>query len=162
MNPVNDERRQYVTTWWRMLRVHRRLSEARETELKQCGLTLHQVAGLEAVRQLGRAATISEIARRLDRNTNTSLAMLRRLERQGFVTCWSDLRQKNRKRYELTKLGNKYFQKATKNESITEILTVLSEEEIAEFYASLGKISEAAAEYLDLPERKPARQVRKK
>jgi len=151
-----NKHRSYVTTWWRMIRAYQRMTQAREIELKQYGLSIRQYSGLVSVQQIGKAATMSEISRRENRRPNTSLAMLRRLEKLGLIRSVSDMRQKNRKRYELTNEGKNTIRTTRNNRSISKVLSVLTEDELTQFYDYLTRVSDAAAEYLGIPDKPPA------
>jgi DNA-binding MarR family transcriptional regulator len=129
--PVN----QYLAAWILLKRVNDVLVKVRNRELRQYGINLEYEGTLHAVKRLGMKATPGEIAKLRCRRPHTVSQVLKNMERDELVTRNKDLSRKNMVRIALTEKGQKASPKLTKSAVVRRIFSVLSKEELGQFYA---------------------------
>jgi DNA-binding MarR family transcriptional regulator len=112
------------------------LFRARDTMLlaweKECashGLTYEEARTIFFIKSIGRAATITEVARRTIRRPNSVFYIANRMVKRGLLKKTKDLKQKNLTRVTLTDKGEELFRLTTKRKSIRHMVSGLSDEE---------------------------------
>lgn len=141
---IEIEIEQDFILWVLMNQASDLLARARDDELEEYSITERQAALLEIVSRLGNKASPTEIARWLVREPHSISSLLIRMEEQGLVS--RILNHHGRKKVEitLTKKGKKAFKDSLKKESIHEIMSCLSEEEIQILIPLMKRIRDKA------------------
>jgi DNA-binding MarR family transcriptional regulator len=109
-------------------------------ELAQFNVTSRQAAVLMVVQANGERLTPAEISRQLFREPHTISAVLKRMEKQGWLTRQKDLGKKNLIRVALTEEGRKLYYKTSRRESLQKIFSCLNEEEVRQLNSCLEKL----------------------
>jgi DNA-binding MarR family transcriptional regulator len=115
--------------WAIMTQVRWAIHRLRQLELSKIGVTPEQVALLICAEALGNKATPAEIARWRRRNPNTISSLVNRMVKLGLVTKTNDLKRKDMIRVSLTEKGKKLHDTLTRENSISEVFSVLSDSE---------------------------------
>lgn len=144
---------------WRLLdRTRDMILKVRERELRrQYGLSAMQSAVLFVVHGTRDKATPAEISRWLARETHSVSEILSRMEKRGLVRKVKDLDRKNQVRVALTEEGHKAYSQSIKAESISEIMSSLSDEESQQLGLLLQKLRDKVAEKLGIEYELPLR-----
>ena len=109
-------------------------------ELEQFNVTSRQAAVLMVIQASTEKLTPAEISRQLFREPHTISAVLKRMEKQGWLTRQKDLNKKNMIRIALTEEGRKLYHKTSNRKSLHKIFSCLSEEEIRQLSSCLEKL----------------------
>jgi len=134
--------------WRRVRRTHDILVRISDKEMASHGFSAKLASVLLAIKALGNRATSSEIARWRLRNASTMSSFLQRLEKQGLVKKLGGSRKNQHNRMVLTEKGEVYFHQAIAAESIVQIFSIFSPEELAKFSRYLESIREQAIKEL--------------
>jgi MarR family transcriptional regulator, 2-MHQ and catechol-resistance regulon repressor len=132
--------------WWVMTRSHHALRLLAEQSVANAGLCLSDFAALEALLHKG-PLTISEIQNKVLLASGSMTAAIDRLEKLGLAVRKSSSSDRRARVVQLTREGNRvaaeYFKKHAKD--LEALMSVLSETEKAQMYASLKKVGLFAA-----------------
>jgi MarR family 2-MHQ and catechol resistance regulon transcriptional repressor len=135
--------------WMVMTRSHHALRLLAEQSIAQAGLCLTDFAALEALLHKG-PLTITEIQDKVLLASGSMTAAIDRLEKRGLVVRKSTPSDRRARIIELTREGKQvaaaYFGKHAKD--LEELMSVLSEKEKGQVYASLKKLGLFAAQKL--------------
>lgn len=135
------------TCWQLISQARKYILDARQTELNEYEITVHQAHILMTMynmQNLNRNVTLKDLAKNVLRGVNTISDQMTRMERLGLVT-----RKKGRFRstllyFSLTPKGIDYYHKSRKIRSIIKIMSVLSEKERQQLILLLQKIIKKA------------------
>ena len=136
---------------WILLRqTYISVSKCEEATIAKAGLTLQQYKVLMAIKYINDPVTPTEVARWLDRNTNSITLLVDRMEKDKLVKRLRDLQDRRSVRLVITKKGKEAFERATDPswELIQQIMSCLSEEELHTLSTLFEKVRERAFEYL--------------
>ena len=114
--------------------------ETRERELVRLGITGVQAAVLFAVKAIGDKATPAEISRWTLRESQSTSAVLDRMEKAGLVAKAKDLDRKNMVRIAMTEKGERAYRESMKRKSSQKLLSPLSETERQELRSYLERV----------------------
>ena len=109
-------------------------------ELEQINVTSRQAGVLMVLQANTEMLTPAEISRQLFREPHTISAVLKRMEKQGWLTRQKDLNKKNMIRVALTEEGRKLYFKTSNRKAINKIFFCLSEEEVTQLSSCLDKL----------------------
>jgi DNA-binding MarR family transcriptional regulator len=109
-------------------------------ELEQNNVTSRQAGVLMVLQANTERLTPAEISRQLFREPHTISAVLKRMEKQGWLTRQKDLKKKNMIRVALTEEGRKLYFKTSNRKAISKIFLCLSEEEVTQLSSCLDKL----------------------
>ena len=98
------------------------------------------------IHHLGEKATVREIARNLSRESNSISEQISRMEKKGLLKKIRDVPGTIITKSELTESGFKALDFARKRESLNDIMSVLSDDELKQFELCLHKILSKARE----------------
>jgi DNA-binding MarR family transcriptional regulator len=124
--------------------------KAREKELRAIGISHIQRSVLFSVSIIGNKATPAELARWLFREPHSMSELLSRMEKAGLVKKVKDLKKKNLVRIVLTEKGRKAYELSTRHDSIDNILSCLSQEELQQFEKYLHRLRDKALNELGI------------
>jgi len=129
--------------------------ETRERELTRFGITGEQAAVLFAVKAIGDKATPAEISRWTLRESQTTSAILSRMEKDGLVVRTRDLERKNMVRIAMTEKGERAYRGSMKRKSSQKLLSPLSETERQELRSYLERLRNRALRLLGVAYKPP-------
>lgn len=138
--------------WVLLNQVRDAILKARQKELNQYNISATQAATLLAIEAIGLKATATEISRRLFLKPHSvagQAGILSRMEKKGLVRRLKDLDRKNLVRVVLTEKGREAYYQSTKQESIRQIVSSLSEEERQQLTSCLHTLRDKALAFLD-------------
>jgi len=138
--------------WVLLNQVRDAVFKARQKELNQYNISATQAATLLVIEAIGPKATASEISRQLFRKPHSVCGadgILGRMEKKGLVRRLKDLDRKNLVRVVLTEKGRQAYYQSTKQESIRQIMSSLSEEERQQLTSCLHTLRDKAFAFLD-------------
>jgi DNA-binding MarR family transcriptional regulator len=138
--------------WILLTKTRHAIFRARKKELAKHKITPTQALILANIFSLGDKATTKQISRQVFREFHTVFAQLNNIENAGLVRKIGDFPRKNRFRFVLTEKGHKAYKQSAKQESIHKIMHALSNEELLQLRACLGKLLGAALKELNLPQ----------
>ena len=130
------------------------MNRARENELRQVGISGAQAVVLFVVKSLGAKATPTEISRCLLRKIHTVSGILNRMEKKRLLRKTKDLPRKNSVRASLTEKGEQAYYQSTKIESISGIMSSLSEQERQQLSSCLKTLRERALKQLGINQKR--------
>jgi DNA-binding MarR family transcriptional regulator len=120
--------------------------KAREQELAPYQITHRQAYVADILYNLGRKATLTELASYVDRGVNTLSYLMTRMERDGLVRRVREKPKSTLLKFELTERGEIAYKNSEKRESIKKIMSVLSEEEQQQLIILMQKLIKSAQE----------------
>ena len=128
-------------------------SKCQEVEFAKAGLTLQQYRVLMVVDAAQQPVTVTDVARWLDRNTNSISLIIDRMEKIDLVKRVRDLKDRRSLRLVMTAKGQDLFSQATKHglELLDTIRSCCTDEEIQTLINLLGRLREKVLEEL-IPE----------
>ncbi len=130
--------------WSLLSQVNDGMLRARDSELRQFGVSAVQVAILYAIKTLGHTPTQSEIARWVVRKPHTVAAALERMERQGLIRQERNAGGRRQVRVEMTEKGEEAFRRQHRQRRvIPAILSSLTREEREILRATLLKLRDS-------------------
>ncbi len=139
MHAIKFAKRSYETVVW-LYRTAHFIAKVRQKELVPYHITPHQAYVMYLIYNLGHKATLSEIAKYMNREINTTSVQLSRMEKDGLVKKSRETPKSNRLSFELTEKGRKIYYPIAKPESIELVMSVLSDEEQRQLISLLKKI----------------------
>lgn len=143
---------QDYSLWVLLNQVRDVVLKARQKELDQYNISATQAATLLVIEAIGPKATATEISRRLFRKPHSIAGAdgtLSRMEKKGLVMRLKDLDRKNLVRVVLTEKGRQAYYQSTKQESIRQIMSSLSEEQRQRLTSCLETLRDKALGLLD-------------
>jgi DNA-binding MarR family transcriptional regulator len=129
--------------------------ETRERELIRLGITGVQAAVLFAIEAIGDKATPAEISRWTLRESQSTSAILDRMEKAGLVVKAKDLERKNMVRIAMTEKGERAYRESMKRKSSQKLLSPLSETERQELRSYLERVRNKALRLLGVAYKPP-------
>jgi len=129
--------------------------ETRDRELTRLGITGEQAAVLFAVEAIGDKATPAEISRWTLRESQSTSAILDRMEKAGLVARVKDLERKNMVRIAMTEKGERAYRESMKRKSSQKLLSPLSETERRELRSYLERVRDRALRVLGVAYKPP-------
>ena len=118
--------------------------EAKERELIGLGITSVQALVLFAIQAIGHKATPAEISRWTLRESQSTSAILDRMEKAGLVVRVKDLERKKLVRIAMTEKGERAYRESMKRKSSQKTLSPLSETERQQLRSYLGRVRNRA------------------
>jgi MarR family transcriptional regulator, organic hydroperoxide resistance regulator len=127
------------------------LYKCEEVMFSKVGLTPQKYMVLMAIRLIEDAATVSDVAQWLDRNTNSISLIVDRMKKEGLITRSRSLGDRRTVRLSLTQKGQEKLDQASVPgwDLVQEMISPLSEKELNTFADLLEPIRKKAFEYLN-------------
>lgn len=139
------------------------MAAARTKELDEYGISIVEAAVLFVIQVAEQSgdiqATPAEISRWVFRKSNTIAALLNRMEKKGLVKRVNDLHKRNLVRIAITDTGQTVFKKSAKRKSLRKMMSVLSEEQRQQLWASLSLLRDSALKQLGAKQKPPFPQL---
>ncbi len=105
------------------------IMKARDQELRKYGISSVEAAVLDVASDIGDKATPTVISRELLREPHSISVLIGRMVEKGLLSKYKDSKQKNIVRISLTKKGHEAYRYSKGLDSISNIMSSLSEEE---------------------------------
>jgi len=105
------------------------VAKARGKELEKLEISRVQSGVLFLIQTLGEEATPSKISRWMLRTRHSVSELINRMKKDGLLIKVKDLRKKNQVRVMLTEKGQQIYEETKKRESITRIMSALTDDE---------------------------------
>ena len=144
----NQKTNRYFKTWELLARTQHAIYNARELQLKEHDITPDQAYILMRIHQLDNKATQTQIAHFIFRKQNTVSVTVKRMEKQGWLKRKPNRDRKNCVILSLTKKGQEIYKKTLDRESIINIMSSLTAEQIEQLESYLDTLFVAAANEL--------------
>lgn len=133
---------------WRLIgRVNHAILVHRQRELRQHHIPVRQLGVLVAISELGSAATLSEVAKRLEREPNVISIHTSILEKDGLIRRFKNTPKSNLLNLELTEKGLDVINASRDSKSTRVIFSSLSREEQQQLEPILQKLLLKAQKY---------------
>jgi len=126
--------------WILLFQARNAVVKARTRELKKCGVKGEESFALYVIKALGEQAIPATIARLLIREPNTVSGLLSTMEKKGLITRSPNRFHRNMVTLTLTEKGEKAHRKASKRESLRNVMSALSDKEQKQLVSSLKLI----------------------
>jgi len=139
-----------LKAWILLRQTYIAVSKCEEAAFAKVGITLQQYKVLMAIKYISDPVTPTDVARWLDRNSNSITLIIDRMEKDGLVERVRNLRDRRALRLVITPKGQEIFDRATKPgwELMKRLMSCFSEEELQMFDGLLEKLGEKAFEEL--------------
>ena len=136
--------------WVLCHQTHNLVTKCEEKALTAAGLTPQQFGVMMAIKNIKPPVTPTEVAKWLDRSTNSVSMIVDRMEKDGLVRRRRDVRDRRSLRLVITKKGGEAFEQALGPawELIEHVLSSLTREERQILNELLEKMREKAYQYL--------------
>lgn len=144
LSPENTD----MNVWLWFRRTFTAISKARQKELRPYGISLPESAVLYVVHELNNRVTPTEISRQLLTDIHSISQLLVRMENRGLLRRVKDFPRKNMIRVALTRKGREIRKQAIAGETMTNIMSDLSESEKKQFLSYLSKMRSKAMNIL--------------
>ena len=120
-----------------------------ESAFARVKLTPQQFSVLAAIRNIGDPVLPTDVAKWLDRNTNTITLIIDRMEKDSLVERIRDLKDRRALRLVITPKGQRLYEQAVKpsRELPKAIFSALTEQELKSLILILDKIRQKTFEY---------------
>ena len=112
----------------------------RQRELRQYGIPVRQYQVLCSIQDLGPKATLSDLAKQVEREVNVISRQAVRMEKDGLITRSRDIPKSKILKLELTETGLHMVKIANRSKTIDAALSVLNKKERQQLASNLNKI----------------------
>lgn len=133
--------------WLLIGRISHSINLIRQRELKQFRIPVRQLHVLHLIHDLDSRATLTEVAKQAERNSNVISRQTIVMERDGLIKRIKDVPKSNSLRFEMTKKGNDLVNTTRQSRKIERIFSVLSEEQKQELKQILNDIGVKVRKY---------------
>ena len=139
-----------LKTWLLIHQTYNLVLRCEDAVFAKEGLTTEHHSVLMAIKFIGSQATVTDVARWLDRKANTISLLADRMEKRGLLRRARDLRDRRLVRLVMTTEGEEVFERATIAgwELVQQMLSSLSEKEQLVLSDLLEVVRQRAFEYL--------------
>ena len=133
---------------WRLIgRVNHAILLRRQRELRQHRIPVRQLHVLGAIKDLGPRATLSEVAKLVEREPNVISMQTTTMEKDGLINRVKNTPKSNLLKLELTDKALDLIEVSRKSKSIDVIFSSLSEKERRQLESTLHKVLTKAQKY---------------
>ena len=119
----------------------------RQRELRQYGIPVRQYQVLCSIQDLGPKATLSDLAKQVEREVNVISRQAVRMEKDGLIKRTKSMPKSNLLKLELTKKGLDMIKIGKQSKSIDTIFSFLTREERQQMESILNKMLLKVKEY---------------
>ena len=139
-----------LKAWILLRQTYISVSKCEEAAFAKVGITLQQYKVLMAIKYINDPVTPTDVARWLDRNSNSITLIIDRMEKDGLVERVRNLRDRRALRLVITPKGQEIFDRATMPgwELMKRLMSCFSGEELQTFDRLMEKLREKASEEL--------------
>ena len=133
--------------WLLIGKVNHSIMLIRQRELNQHHIPVRQTLVLYTIQELGEKATLSEVAKLVEREVHVVSRQAVSMEKDGLIKRIKNTPKSNLLRLELTERGMEVVKVARESESITSILSFLTAEERKQMESILNRILARVEKY---------------
>jgi DNA-binding MarR family transcriptional regulator len=133
--------------WLLIGKVNHSIMLIRQRELNQHHIPVRQTLVLYTIQALGEKATLSEVAKLVEREVHVVSRQAVSMEKDGLIKRIKNTPKSNLLRLELTERGMEVVKIARESESITSILSFLTAEERKQMESILNRILARVEKY---------------
>lgn len=133
--------------WILVGKAREEMLKARQKELAPYEISPRQAYVVDILYNLGRKATIAEVAKHVDREANTLAQQLNRMKKDGLVKRYQEKAKSTLLTFELTDKGVRAYENSLKREAIKKVMSVLSEEQLQILVFMMEQLISAAEGY---------------
>jgi len=133
--------------WILVGKAREEMLKARQKELTPYEISPRQAYVVDILYNLGRRATIAEVAKHVDREVNTLSQQLNRMEKDGLVKRYQEKAKSTLLTFELTEKGVLAYENSLKRDSIKKVMSVLTEDQTHQLISMLEQLIIAAEKY---------------
>jgi DNA-binding MarR family transcriptional regulator len=126
--------------WTLIGRLNHTIVQLRRKELSPYQIPVRQLYVLRTIRALGANATLSEVARQVERETHVISKQAIRMEKDGLIKRTKNTPKSNLLKLELTEKGLEMAQMSVRSKGLDALFSSLSEEERRQFESILNKV----------------------
>jgi DNA-binding MarR family transcriptional regulator len=126
--------------WHLIGKVHHSLMRARQKELNQYHIPARQAYILRTIQTLGPKTTLSELAKKVERQVHVISRQTVKMENDGLIKRIKDTPKSNLLRLELTEKGLEIIKFSKRSKSIDTIFSYFSRDERQQFESALNLI----------------------
>jgi DNA-binding MarR family transcriptional regulator len=135
------DKHDYNSETWNMISsIHHSIFFVRQQELKQHHIPIRQLFVLRAIRDLGPGVTLSDIAKRVERQPHVISRQTILMEKDGLIKRQRNTPKTNQLNFKITPKGLRIIESAQESEAIDAIFSSLTNEEQELMRLSLKKI----------------------
>jgi DNA-binding MarR family transcriptional regulator len=134
--------------WLSFGKAHHSVELARQKELNKYGIPHRQTHVLRTIKDLGANATLSEIAKAVDRKPHVISSQTISMEKDGLIKRIRTTPKSSLLRIELTEKGLQMIKSASKSKSFDDIFSFLTEKERQQMKANFDRMATNAENYL--------------
>lgn len=143
----------YGNTDYRLLvllaRARDALLKVRKAELDEYRVSPIEALALFSIDDLRNKTTAAELSRKMRRQHNTVMALLRRMEKKGLVNKVKDEEKRNVWRISLTKAGKAACRRAKRLDSVHQVMSIFTESQKKELESCLNVICDVSLRELN-------------
>ena len=133
--------------WLLIGKIHHKRMLVRQRELIPYHISTRQLRILSVIRDLGSKATLTAIAKKVDRKVSVLSLQSIKMEKDGLIKRFRDIPKSRLLRIELTEKGLDLIKIDGKSKAMDEIMSVLSVTERRQLNSLLNKILSKLNEY---------------
>jgi len=133
--------------WLLMGKIHHKRILLRQRELNEYNIPTRQLFMLQIIRDLGSKATISEMAKTVEREVESISRQMVSMEKDGLIKRTRVSPKSRLLKIELTERGIKLAKISGKSKAMDKIISVLNTEEQQKLYSLLYRMLIAINEY---------------
>jgi DNA-binding MarR family transcriptional regulator len=133
--------------WLLIGKIHHKRMLVRQRELSPYHISTRQLRLLSIIRDLGSNATLTAIAKKVDRKVSVLSLQSIKMEKDGLIKRFRDIPKSRLLRIELTEKGLDLIKIDGKSKAMDEIMSVLNAAERRQLHSLLNKILSKLNEY---------------
>jgi len=146
---VDQTKQEFTFNLWSIIdKLDHQILLIRQRELMQYDIAVQQLSILRSIKALGSEATLSKIARNIDREIGIVSRQTVVMEKDGLIKRIKDKPKSRRLRIELTDKGLDLIKIRRGSKTIDSIFSVVDEKELQQIYLILNRMSTKANKIL--------------
>jgi len=126
--------------WLLFASIHHKMVALREKELNPYNITTGQLRMLRIIESLGSKASLSKVAKIVERKLDVISRQAAMMEKDGLITRIRDKPKSSLLRLELTEKGKKLLKTIHSSPGMNEVLSVLTEKEHQQISSALKRV----------------------
>ena len=146
---MDQTKQEFTFNLWSIIdKLDHQILLIRQRELMQYDIAVQQLSILRSIKALGSEATLSKIARNIDREIGIVSRQTVVMEKDGLIKRIKDKPKSRRLRIELTDKGLDLIKIRRGSKTIDSIFSVVDEKELQQIYLILNRMSTKANKIL--------------
>ena len=133
--------------WRLIMRVNHSMYLLRQREMSKYHIPVCQLQVLQIIQDLGSRATLTAIAKQVEREVHVISRQTMRMENDGLINRIKDTPKSNLLKLEITEKGLEILKNSQDSKSIDKIFSFLSDDERRQMESTLNRILVQVKEY---------------